>query len=107
MIPLDAFVSVVFEPNEKGNPAGQLATAYLVFTAGVLAGLKLQGFGIWERRGSKARNLTLPARQYSINGERRSFALLRPTTIESVVSTETFRLAILDAYTKFEESHQS
>lgn len=102
MIPLDAFVSVVFEPNEKGNPAGQLATAYLVFTAGVLAGLKLQGFGIWERRGSTKLNLTLPARQYSVNGERRSFALLRPTTDSRV--SETFRLAILDAYTKFEES---
>jgi hypothetical protein len=29
-------------------------------------------------RPSVARNVTFPARQYSVNGERRSFALLRP-----------------------------
>jgi hypothetical protein len=34
--------------------------------------------GAWERRGGEGRNVTFPARQYSINGERRSFALLRP-----------------------------
>src|SRR5688572_26442015 len=43
-----------------------------------LAGLRLIGFGIWERRVSNARSVTFPARQYSVNGERRSFALLRP-----------------------------
>jgi hypothetical protein len=34
--------------------------------------------GAWERRGGEGRDVTFPARQYSINGERRSFALLRP-----------------------------
>src|SRR5438876_8511744 len=43
-----------------------------------LAGLKLIGFSIWERRGGSGRNVTFPARQYAVNGERRSFALLRP-----------------------------
>lgn len=41
-------------------------------------GLKLIGFGIWERRGGAGRNVTFPARKYAVNGERRSFALLRP-----------------------------
>src|ERR1700686_1367005 len=31
-----------------------------------LAGLKLMGFSIWERRGGPGRNVTFPARQYSI-----------------------------------------
>jgi hypothetical protein len=45
---------------------------------GVLEGLKLVGFAIWERRSGGGRNVTFPAMQYSVNGERRSFVLLRP-----------------------------
>jgi hypothetical protein len=40
--------------------------------------MKLIGFAVWERRTGAGRNVTFPARQYSVNGERRSFALLRP-----------------------------
>ena len=65
-------------PNEKGNPPGKLADAELHFTEGPLEGLKLIGFSVWERRVGNGRNVTFPARQYSVNGERRSFALLRP-----------------------------
>jgi hypothetical protein len=65
-------------PNDKGNPPGKLADAELHFTDGPLAGLKLIGFAVWERRTGSGRNVTFPARQYSVNGERRSFALLRP-----------------------------
>jgi hypothetical protein len=46
---------------------------------GPLAGLRLTGFAIWEKRSPNARrNVTMPARTYSVNGERRSYALLRP-----------------------------
>jgi hypothetical protein len=65
-------------PNDKANPPGKLADAKLHFTDGVLDGLKLIGFAVWERRSGSGRNVTFPARQYSVNGERRSFALLRP-----------------------------
>ena len=65
--------------NDKSNPPGKLAEAELHFTEGVLDGLKLIGFSIWERRTGGGRNVTFPARTYSVNGERRSFALLRPT----------------------------
>ena len=71
-------MTVKIQPNDKGNPAGKLADAELHFTAGPLEGLKMIGFGIWETRGGARRNVTFPARQYSVNGERRSFALLRP-----------------------------
>jgi hypothetical protein len=64
--------------NEKGNPPGKLADAELHFTSGPLEGLKLIGFAVWERKTGNGRNVTFPARQYSVNGERRSFALLRP-----------------------------
>ena len=65
-------------PNDKGSPNGKLADAEVHFTDGAMAGLKLIGFSVWERRGGPGRNVTFPARSYSVNGERRSFALLRP-----------------------------
>ena len=73
-------MTVKIQPNDKGNPPGKLADAELHFTTGPLDGLKLTGFSVWERRGGTGRNVTFPARQYSVNGERRSFALLRPIT---------------------------
>lgn len=82
--------------NDKGNPAGKLAEAEVHFTSGLLEGLKLIGFGIWERRSGSGRNVTFPSRQYAINGERRSFALLRP--IVDVSAQERVRTAILEAY---------
>ena len=71
-------MTVKIKPNDKGNPVGRLADAELHFTGGPLEGLKLIGFGIWERRGGSGRNVTFPARQYSVNGEKRTFTLLRP-----------------------------
>ena len=72
-------MTVKITPNDRGNPPGKLADAELHFTEGPLDGLKLIGFSIWEARrgGGAGRNVTFPARQYSVNGERRSFALLR------------------------------
>jgi len=69
--------------------------------AGPLAGLKLIGFSIWERRTGAGRNVTFPARQYSVNGERRSFALLRP--IVDTTAQNTLRELILEAFQEYEE----
>ena len=87
--------------NDKGNPPGKLADAELHFTEGALEGLRLIGFGVWERRGGGGRNVTFPARQYSVNGERRSFALLRPIT--DATAQERIRTVILEAYADHEE----
>lgn len=91
--------TIKFTSNDRGNPVGKLADAELHFTEGVLAGLKLIGFAIWERRGG-GRTVTFPARQYSINGERRSFALLRP--VLDATGQERVRDLILEAYAAFE-----
>jgi|SRR3954469_670328 hypothetical protein len=82
--------------NDRGNPPGKLADAELHFTEGVLEGLKLVGFGVWERKTGDGRNVTFPARSYSVNGERRTFALLRPFT-DSTAQTRV-RDLILEAY---------
>lgn len=86
--------------NEKGNPPGKLADAELHFSEGPLAGLKLIGFSVWERKTGTGRNVTFPARQYSVNGERRSFALLRPTA--DTTSQDRIRDLILQAYGEHE-----
>ena len=89
-------------PNDKGNPPGKLADAELHFTDGPLEGLKLIGFAVWERRGTTGgRNVTFPARQYSVNGERRSYALLRPI-VDSTAQSK-IRDLILEAYQEYEE----
>ena len=88
-------------PNDKANPPGKLADAELHFTDGVLEGLKLIGFAVWERRSGSGRNVTFPARQYAVNGERRSFALLRP--ISDTSAQERVRQLVLEAFAEYEE----
>jgi hypothetical protein len=94
-------MTVKITPNDKGNPPGKLADAELHFTEGPLDGLKLIGFSIWERRGGNGRNVTFPARSYAVNGERRSFALLRP--VADATAQSSLRELILAAYQEFEE----
>src|SRR5712691_60180 len=95
-------VSVKIIPNHKGSPAGKLADAEVIFEAdaGPLSGLKLIGFAVWERRDG-GKNVTFPARQYSVNGERRSFALLRPSS-EDRSTQQAIRECIIDAYNRVE-----
>jgi len=95
-------VSVNIIPNERGNPPGKLADAEVIFDseAGPFNGMKLIGFAIWERRDG-GMNVTFPARQYSVNGERRSFALLRPANGE-VSAQDAIKRCILDAYNRSE-----
>ncbi len=88
-------------PAENASP-GKLADAEIHFTDGPLSGLKLIGFGIWERRTGDSRNVTFPARQYAVNGEKRSFALLRP--IADPQALEPLRSLVLSAYAEFEET---
>lgn len=91
-------MEIKFVLNDKGTPAGKLADAELHFDSGPLAGLKLIGFGVWEgKRGG--RNVTFPARTYSVNGERRSFSLLRPNA--DAGAQEALRDRILEAYGAF------
>jgi hypothetical protein len=93
-------MTIKIVPNDKGNPPGKLADAELHFSQGPLEGLKLIGFGVWERKTGNGRNVTFPARQYSVNGERRSFSLLRP--IADATAQDRLRDLILQAYTEYE-----
>ena len=96
-------MTVKILPNDKGNPPGKLADVERHFpdADSPFVGLKLIGFAIWERRAGGGRNVTFPTRQYSVNGERRTFALLRP--INDVAAQERVRDPILEVYGKFEQ----
>lgn len=113
--------TVKIVPNDTNNPPGKLADAELHFTGIItnasddtsesarsyraLDGLKLIGFAIWERRTGGGRNVTFPARQYTVNGERRSFALLRP--LSDAGATDRIRDLILAAYAEYEQNAAS
>jgi hypothetical protein len=99
-VPAAVSMTVRIIPNDSGNPPGKLADAELHFSEGALAGLKLIGFAVWERRTGGGRNVTFPARQYSVNGERRSFALLRP--IVDTAAQDRIRDLVLEAYASVE-----
>ena len=94
-------MTIKITPNDKGNPPGKLADAELHFTDGPLEGLKLMGFAIWERRGGGGRNVTFPARAYSVNGERRTYALLRP--VIDTTAQNRIRDLVLEAFQEYEE----
>lgn len=84
------------------SAVGKLAEAAIVFSGGgPLDGTKLVGFAVWESRtpGGK-RNVTFPSRQYTVNKDKRAFALLRP--IADSEATERVRQFVLDAYAAWE-----
>lgn len=98
-----AGLRVTILPNDKGSPAGKLADAEISWTEdGPLQGLRLLGFALWERRSGNGRNVTFPARAYSINGERRSFALLRPLPTAEGKTQDAIRDLVLRAYREYE-----
>ena len=92
----------IIATSDKNTLPGKLAEAELHFADGPLEGLKLVGFTVWERRTGSGRNVTFPSRAYSVNGERRSFALLRPASGDATAQ-ERLRELILEAYADFEE----
>ena len=89
--------------NGQPKPAGKLADAEIHFVDGELAGLKLVGFAVWERREGPGRNVTFPARQFIVHGDRRNFALLR--AIGDPSAQNRVRDLVLRAYDA--QSHDS
>lgn len=86
---------------DQPTASGKLADAELHFVGGELDGLKLCGFGVWARRDGHGYNVTFPARQFSIHGDRRFFSLLRTTGDPK--AQEGVRRLVLDAFTATQE----
>jgi hypothetical protein len=91
-------------PSTPGAPAGKLAEAEVYFdeSAGPFSGLKLVGFTVWKSTTGSGPNVTFPARQYSVNGERRHYWLLRTAGDTSTI--DPLRDHILRAYADHVES---
>jgi len=88
-------VKTVIVPVGAKAPVGKLGEAELCFSGGVVDGMRLVGFGVWQRKEG-GRNVTFPARQYLANGELRTYALFRPMTDPK--AQERVRDAILRAF---------
>ena len=82
--------------NDRSTPVGKLADAEIHFIGGDLAGLKLVGFAVWERRDGPGRNVTFPARPFIVHGDKRNFALLR--AIDDPSAQNHVRELVLQAY---------
>lgn len=82
--------------NTEAHPRYKLADAEVHFAGGELDGLKLVGFTIWKRTDGHGLYVTMPARQFTLHGQRRDFMLLRP--IGDREAAHRFRRAILDAF---------
>jgi hypothetical protein len=96
---MHTFVKII--RNEGQTPRAKLADVELHFTGGELDGLKLIGFAIWERRDGKGRNITFPARQFTVGGDRRSFSLLR--YVDNPSAPDRLRDFLLQAYQAHEQ----
>ena len=95
-------MNVTFFPNDKRESSEEACRRRgSTSPRGRSTASKLVGFGVWERRNG-ARNVTFPSRQYSVNGERRSFALLRPRA--DAGSQDRLRDLILGAYKEHENA---
>jgi hypothetical protein len=92
-------VTVTIVPSAD-HAKGKLADAELHFHGGPLDGMKLVGFGVWELTPGKKRNVTFPARQYTVNGDRRTFSLLRPSL--DPAKAQAMRDLVLAAYAAWE-----
>lgn len=94
-------MTIKIVPNERGVPQAKLAEAEILFDEGVLQGLKLVGFTIWE--GREGYNVTFPSRPFIVNNERRSYSVLRP--VSDSRAQEPLRQLILQAFVDFQ--HQA
>ena len=77
-------IAVNIVRNQNNKPQDKLADAEIHFIGGELDGLKLLGFAVWRQRNGTSQNVTFPARPFTVNGERRNFALLRAVDDRSV-----------------------
>ena len=87
--------------NETKAPARKLADAELHFRGGDLHGLKLVGFAIWQRRDRDGCDVIFPSREFTLDGRRRRYALLRAMGDPS--AQDRVRDLVLRAYATVDE----
>jgi hypothetical protein len=91
--------------NDNKAPARKLADAELHFRGGELDGLKLIGFAIWQRRDRTGCDVTFPSREFTVDGRRRRYSLLR--AIGDPATQDRVRDLVLRAYATYETTARS
>lgn len=91
---METFVKILL--NDTKSPARKLADAELHFQGGELDGLKLVGFAIWQRRDRDGCDVTFPSREFTSDGRRRRYALLR--AMSDPAAQDRVRDLVLRAY---------
>ena len=89
-------------PNEGKPPTRKLADAELHFHGGELDCVKLTGFAIWRRSDREGFDVTFPSREFTVDGHRRRYALLR--AIGDPVAQDRVRDLVVRAYANYEAS---
>ena len=89
-------ISIQILKTTRPSAPGKLADAEIHFNGGELDGLKLVGFAVWRRRDGEGENVSFPARNFTVEGDRRSFSLLR--WVAKREAQERLEAAVLEAY---------
>lgn len=89
-------ITVKILKKKEPGPQHKLADAEVHFVGGDLDGLKLVGFTIWQRSDGHGLHVTIPARQYTMHGQKKDFHLLR--AIEDRNAVHRLRRLILEAF---------
>jgi hypothetical protein len=91
--------------NDRKAPARKLADAELHFRGGELDGLKLIGFALWERRDHNGFDVTFPSREFTVDGRRRRYSLLR--AISDPAAQDRVRDLVLRVYAEVQQPPSS
>lgn len=73
---MNTIIVKILKSDQHSAPA-KLADAEIHFAGGELDGLKLVGFAVWRKRDGNGESVSFPSRHFVVQGERRSFSLLR------------------------------
>lgn len=99
-------IEIKILPHDDALPGKPIAAAELHFTYGPLRGMKLIGFTLWRNRNNVV-TVGFPSRSYSVAGERRSFALLRPVDPHITAEQDDVRQLIKQKYLDCEAQREA
>lgn len=91
---------VSITPPRPGSPESKLGDLELTVTeenVHLLIGSKIVGFSLWDNEADGI-GVQLPSRPFKVNGQRRSFSLLRSASGDPTV-LDPLKRYLVDAYT--------
>lgn len=90
-----------FKPPMAGSPDHKLADVELVFTSGMLAGLKLVGISLWTIKDGGL-GITFPSRRYQQGGQVRFYSFLQSCGGQAENPVARLRSHIQEEFSRFQ-----